>query len=498
MWALDAVSRLPYPCRGLLGLLWALCLLVGCRSTNSVLLNYEGQMGMGAYAQAAQTTVQAAEKGDGDELLWRLLAGKAYLLAPSSEEAVAQLDLAEDLFQANDSSTALKAGAEQAKAMLGSELSFAYRGFGQDRIFCCLYKGLAYASLGNVAATRTELNRAAEHQENWLFERRREIAQAEQELEEAVARQDASQRTAEVDPLAQQGLFWQDAAFAESVRQNTGFDMATSGNLERLAAADYSNAYLAHLCGIFRWLQGDGGREFLRDAAALRPASPLLQGDFQAVSQGGRPRNQVWLYVEDGLCPARTEWRLDLPLFLLPYVGRYALYAGMALPRLEERSAAAERYWLGGGAQGEVPLEVLENVDRLVRTEYDVYMRGALKREIVRTLAKVSAQVAFQIAIDNCEDGGARLALKVAEIGVGAWAAGTTAADLREWVSLPKVVWVGRIERPGDGKLSLVAETGGLRESLALEVPEGNTLVWVRKFAPSSPMVARVVTYPNP
>ena len=216
------------------------------------------------------------------------------------------------------------------------------------------------------------------------------------------------------------------------------------------------------------------------------------------MSQGGRPRNQVWLYVEDGLCPARTEWRLDLPLFLLPYVGRYALYAGMALPRLEERSAAAERYWLGGGAQGEVALEVLENVDRLVRTEYDVYMRGALKREIVRTLAKVSAQVAFQIAIDNCEDSGARLALKVAQIGVGAWAAGTTAADLREWVSLPKVVWVGRIERPGDGKLSLVAETGGLRESLALEVPEGNTLVWVRKYAPSSPMVARVVTYPNP
>ena len=57
---------------------------------------------------------------------------------------------------------------------------------------------------------------------------------------------------------------------------------------------------------------------------------------------------------------------------------------------------------------------------------------------------------------------------------------------------------MGRIERPGDGKLSLVAETGGLRESLALEVPEGNTLVWVRKYAPSSPMVARVVTYPNP
>ncbi|MGN0867045.1 MAG: hypothetical protein ACI4SG_05155 [Oligosphaeraceae bacterium] len=477
-------------------LLTASLFLTGCRSTNSVLYQYENQIGLGNYPAAAESVLATAEKEDADQLLWRLLAGNAYLLAGDAESSTAQLDLAEDLFADNDATSVMAAGAQQAKAILGNELSFPYRGFGQDRLFCCLYKGLAYATLGNVAATRTELNRAAQHQENWLFDRRREIAAAEEKLEQAVAVQSA-EASDEVDPMGQQAVFLGDRDFAQSLRENTGFDLASSGDLSRLATSDYTNVYLNHFCGVFRWLQGDGGREFLRDAAALAPQSTVLQRDWREIDGGVRPRNQVWLYVEDGLCVERVEWRVDLPLFLLPGLGRYALYAGMAFPRLVERSAAAEQYWVKADG-GQTPLELLENMDRLVRTEYDVYMRGAVKREIVRTLAKVSAQVALQIAAQNCDDSGARFALKMAQVGMAAWAASSTKADLREWVSLPKVIWVGHVPRPQDGRLVLSARLGGQEQNLELALPEGNSIVWVRKVNGAVPMTARVVTYPNP
>ncbi len=40
----------------------------------------------------------------------------------------------------------------------------------------CFYKAVDFAAAGKPEAARTEFNRAAHHQENWLSERRKEIA----------------------------------------------------------------------------------------------------------------------------------------------------------------------------------------------------------------------------------------------------------------------------------------------------------------------------------
>ena len=97
--------------------------------------------------------------------------------------------------------------------------------------------------------------------------------------------------------------------------------------------------------------------------------------------------NQVWVYVEDGLCPVREEWRLDLPTVLIPYLNRYILYAGMALPYLRYRNEACASYSVAAGGQV-MPLVELQDVDALLKTEFDVYFRGALTREITRTVVK--------------------------------------------------------------------------------------------------------------
>ena len=69
------------------------------------------------------------------------------------------------------------------------------------------------------------------------------------------------------------------------------------------------------------------------------PASRISWTGYLLPSKANASR--VWIYAEDGLCPCREEWRLDLPLGLLPFVGRYVIYAGMALPYLRNRAHGA-------------------------------------------------------------------------------------------------------------------------------------------------------------
>lgn len=464
-----------------------------------MIIQYENHLLVGAYSEAADITQREAERKNNDELMWRLLCGNARMLAADSPSAAEQFDLAEDLFIANDTQSVFASAGENTKAMLGSDASFKYNGVGQDRIFCCLYKAIEYAVQGNVAATRTELNRASQYQENWLFDRRKDIANAQERLDKEMSKVPEKERVAGVDAAgAQRDQVLSDEAFRNSVLARCGIDSSAPLDLSRLAEAEYSNAYVAYFTGVFRWLNGDGGRGFLRDAANWRPECHPAAQDFNANSSGATPGNDVWIFVEDGLCSSREEWRVDLPLFILPGLGQYVLYAGMALPALLERDAAAISYQaVTPESPAGTPLALLESIDELLKVEYEIYMKGAIAREISRAIVKTSAQIALGIAADNADSMGAFYSLKAAQIGAGAWAASTTEADIRSWVSLPKYVYTQHLQRPANGKISLVANTATGNEMLQLDIPEGNTIVWVRKLSPTTPMVAKIVTYPS-
>ena len=471
----------------------------GCRTTKEVLDDYEVALSTGDYAKPVQETSELAAAKDGSQLLWQLLAGGALYMADDKARALSMFDAAEDTMHGNDVTSVFAKGGEGALAMMTNDRAFAYDGGGQDRVFTCLYKAIDFMSSGRHDAARTEWNRAGQHQENWLWERRKDIAAAAEKMKtDADAYVQQNNAPQEGDRDAQVGSVLGDAAFRSQVQAQCRFDPATSGNLDALAPRDYMNAYAEHVTGVFRWLNGDGARNYLKDVAALVAGNPVVARDFAEADRGVRPSNQVWIYVEDGLCPCREEWRLDLPLGLLPFVRRYVIYAGMALPYLRERAHGAINWSVAAGGQN-VPMSQLASVDALLKTEYDVYMRGALTREITRTIVKVGVQVALGVAADAAErrqhkkgkSGGDYLALKLAQVGVATWAATTTAADLRSWTALPKTVKVARVDRPADGRLEVVAD--GQRIQLA--VPPGNTMVFLRKPGPSAYPVVKMATF---
>ena len=463
----------------------------GCRTTKDVLDDYEKNLSLGNYGGSTPELLELADKRDDSQLLWRLMAAATLHFTNTREaDAIRQFDLAEAVLQKNDQTSVFAQGGEGALAMMTNDRVFSYDGGGLDRVFTCVYRGIDFLCTGGRDNARVEFNRAAQYQRNWLYDRRKDIDAAARKMASDAA---ASQRQAGAraqDYSASVNRAMADSSFGATIRQNTGFDPATSGRLDALPQSAYVNAYAAHLAGVFRWVNGDNGLDDLRLAAAVRPGDAQIARDFAECGQGGRPSNQVWIWAEDGLCPIREEWRVDLPLFLIPYAGFYVKHAGMALPVLRERAYGATAWSAVSGGRA-APMTEVENVDRLVRTEYDVYMRGALAREITRVIVKVGLQVAMAAVAQNVRDRNTRMALMISQVGVAVWSATTAAADLRSWTALPKRVMAVRLDRPADGVVQVVADG----QSIPVTVPPGNSLVFIRKAAPSAAPSVKIATF---
>lgn len=467
---------------------------IGCRTTKDVLDDYERDLSTGQYAHAATEVGENADEGGRDALFWQLHAAGAKSLAADMPEAIRRFDLAEDAFVKNDGQSVFAQGSDVAFAMLTNDKAFPYAGTGQDRIFTCLYKAIDYGVQGRTDAMRTELNRAAQHQENWLYERGQDIKAADERLrKDAAAYRTQNNAKASGDDAGAVDRAMADAGLCARVKTACNFDPATDGRLETLSTKDYMNVYVQVVCGLFRWLSGENdGKYFLRDAAALKPETAMLKGDLAAANAGGKPKGNVWVFVEDGLCPRRKEWRIDLPLVLIPGLNRYVLYAGMAFPQLEARAAAASAYAVSAGGQT-VQMAELESVDRLLKTEYDVYMRGAMPREITRAIVKASVQIALGVTAQNIKDDYTRIALQASQLAAAAWAVSVTGADIRTWTGLPKSVFACRVPRPETGELTVVCGN----ERIALKIPPGNSMVFVRKPGAAANSVAKVVNFPS-
>ena len=169
-------AAFPFPLAAALAGVAVIC---GCRHP---MADYENSLIAGNYASAASIATEEAKDGDNDELMWRLMAGSARRLAGETETAIAQFDKAEDVMIEHDGASVFSKGVATAWAMVTNDKAFPYDGGGQDRIMTCFYKAVDFAATGKPEAARTEFNRAAQHQENWLSERRKEIADAKERL----------------------------------------------------------------------------------------------------------------------------------------------------------------------------------------------------------------------------------------------------------------------------------------------------------------------------
>lgn len=440
---------------------------------------YNKRIAIGAYGEATRIAEEEANKKNVDQLLWHLQAGTAASYSGNMGESIRHFDLAEDIFQKNDQKSVFDKNSEKVGSFLLNDLVFDYNGMGLDRTFCCLYKAMDFAAQGRMDPARTELNRAAQHQENWVYERKKDVDAAYKKLNKET--ENAAKQNKDSDACNPQKAesIASDKRVVELIKGKTGVDYNEYGNLEQLAAFNYTSIYLAHLCGVFRWLNKDGGRNFLKDAATLASGNQLLAEDFRNADAGQEPGNNVWVYVEDGLCSCREQVTVIIPTHLLAIGGLFVMPSAISLPALRERLPAAEKYYVETSSGGSSQMLFLENIDRLVRTEYGVYMRGAVPREIARVLMRVAGQVALAVAAKNTRNSSARLGLYITQIGVGLFGLAVSQADTRSWQALPKNIYVQKVPTPADGKV--LVKAGNMPTIEVAVPPDCPSIIWVRR-----------------
>ena len=460
----------------------AMAMLSGCLSVRERLDEQSARVAVGDYAEAYAKAADEAADGGVDGTFWASEAGALALMAGDPAGAATHLDAADNGF--NDVARRIvgAGAADQAKAIAVSDCLLPYAPEGQERVFANLYKALAYGAQGRPEAMRVELNRARHRQQEWFWRCSEAIAEAGDTAGLDAARAKAATRAAAA------------AAGAAPERLGTAVARAAEAGSAEGAGADaarlfgqlrgFGNAYAAHVTGVTRWCAGDASRNDLAMAAALAPGNAAAQADCAAERRGARPSARVWVYVEDGLAPRRTERAFTLPYPSLAGHGAGFGTISFNVPKLESRPAAARGYAVNG-----VALQPLADVEALARDQFDRAWPGILTRQIARTLLRVAAQEGGQAVIRHNTDNA--LAPLLYSLAMAAYDISTNAADLRCGDLLPKTVWMGALTRPADGRLTL-SPLGGRPIALTLR-PKGNALVWVRRPTAGGPATVMTI-----
>lgn len=456
--------------------------LTGCLSVRERIETQTIQVQAGDYASAYAAAAEAATGDDVDTPFWSAEAGTLALMAGTPAAAIPHLDAADNGF--NDVARRYNgAGAmDTLAATLGNDCALPYAPEGLDRVFANLYKALAYGATGDIGGMRVELNRARQRQYEWFYRCTEDIAEADTgDLSEEEAKWVRAHVAEESGHPARLS-----AAVAEAASQESADAARLFGNLR-----GFGNAYASHVTGVARWCAGDASRNDLAMAAALAPGNATAQADLAAEKAGRRPKDRVWVYVEDGLAPHRVE---VADTFTYPSIAGHLQGIGTisyAVPKLQERAAASSSYSVNG-----VALQPLLDVDALAQDQFDRAWPGILTRQIVRTLTRVATHEVGQAIIHegakNSDNVLAWMAASLAySAAVAAWDVSTNEADLRCADLLPKTVWMGALPRPADGVVR-VTPAGGQTVTVQLR-GTGNALVWVRRPTATGPATVMTI-----
>ncbi len=469
----------------------------GCHTADlDLMAQYADGVASGRTAAVCEAVVERADEVAQSQLMWTLDAASAKSFAGDIPESNRLFDRAEDILEENDKTGTAYRGANQSVSVISDDFALDYDCGGTERMFCNVYKAQNYAAQGSRAAANAELNRALVRQEGWLAVCRDRIAQEQAKI-------DADVKTYVGEQKAFSGNFasvWASAELGNNLYTAYGYDPRKDGRPTFLAERAFMNPYLCHLSGVLKRItMSTGGEAYLKDAARLLPRHPVVTNDFAEAESGRYPQNQVWIYVEDGMCARPEAVKIPFPKDVIPLQTLYAPDAAFYLPRLTPQSASGVDYSVAGGEF--VPLL---DVDASLSADFRVRLNGIVAREVAKRVAQVGTEIAAGMIRDGAvgvaaykqakgKKKDAQTAAVVAagsalvNLGMKAWNAATQTVDVRCWSALPQRVLVTRVARPADGKVVVVAGA----ETLTVPVEEGNAIIWIRKPSQAAPAVVR-------
>ncbi|MBU3683170.1 MAG: hypothetical protein FGM39_03995 [Phycisphaerales bacterium] len=386
----------------------------------------------GNFPQARSFAEDACErKGDDqqDRLVWWLAAGRTSQADMAIPESIQWYGKA---YEAVRPYLDAKAEATVSEALVTTAVNQTmriYRATPPERIMLCTLQGANYLWLGDVASARIELNRAADFQQDAVARYVKEV-NAAQDQANAQWRKEGWDSAVATDAVAR-------------VRREWAADPATLGK------ASFANPFTSYLRAVTMIAAGrDAGdrqnaRADLRAVQEMMPGMAAAATDIALIDGAGDPA-VTWIFFLTGLAPDYREFRLDIPI----PVGQVN-YLSAAFPILRRRGDFAPEVMVEGEGGGRS--ELLADIDAMVEVDFNGRLPAIVTQEIISSASKAAATwAASQAAYQSSSTAG--ILVQIAGI---AYQAGSTAADLRAWTTMPKQVALLRVPTPASGRILL-------------------------------------------
>ncbi len=236
------------------------------------------------------------------------------------------------------------------------------------------------------------------------------------------------------------------------------YDVASiiqNDNSQWYAYGDIMNPALTYLSGLYFLINSDfsDARTFLSRAQGMAPENSFIKQDLQDAENKIKPKNKVWIFIEDSFAPKLYETRMDLPI--ITGQGVAFMSVAMSEPVFFDTVITPPK------------AQLLSSTDALFMTEYS---QNRLN-EAIRAWTAASAKFASQAALMGSNDPYAQMFGSLASL----YSIASTNAEVRTWPTLPKTISV--IRQDNNGKISF-GENGDI---LNADIPDsGNYFIYIR------------------
>ncbi len=444
----------------------SIILLSGC-APKEPMATGDAFVAKGQYKQAAEVyekEIDLDDRTQRNNLLWYLNSGLTNRFDQNHSASIKAFDESEWLIKHYQEQMLNADLGQGASSVLVNDTTRPYVGTQYDGVMANTYKAIDYMAMGDVDGARVEFNRAIDRQRRAKSFYAEMIEKNRVAIKKEEGKENGGISTDDGMPAA-------DKALQEKYPSLYSFE----------AYPDFINPMVSYLAGIFALSEGDNQKaeSLLKEAYGMNQNNSYIAEDLayvDALLDGGAQSEVpfVWVIIEDGLAPVKSEWRMDVPIWIF---SNNLNYVSLALPRIHPRASAFDGYSIADGDRVNSS-RLLSDMDRVVMTEFKKEYPEILRRALFSATTKAVVQYQMQRQAQN-SDGNAGLAFALASLAATVYTIASTQADTRTWTTLPKRFDLIRLERPENGKITLKTSTGLALPKIHLPLSEP-TLVYVK------------------
>ncbi len=417
--------------------LFACAALSGCATYVDETRNAREKWNAGKFGEASALFSKLAEENSdtGDALVWRLEEGAS---ARAAGDLKKSLEAFEKAYENSEQYTSEISISEETAAILTNQSFISYKGRPYEKIMLCAYQALNEMELKNFESAAV-----------WLRRMENKQADAERENEEKIRDSNAAIKQAKKEN--KNANCDTEKTILNSVEKFEKFYGKGFLSPVQKTRGLYVNPFAYWLAGLYYLNAAYDNSDRQKASDFFRLGSemvdiPIFKEDFKRAEEaanGGSPAPVSYVVYEEDIAPARDQFKLDLPLYLInesiPHVSMNFPYLRPLLSKTPDPSVKVGKNF--------PRFYIVANMDSIISEDF----RNELPSIITKTLISSAVKAGTQAALASAAGGGwESLAVIIAG---SVYQIMTNDADLRSWSTLPKRIKIARFSTPPDGKI---------------------------------------------